>query len=78
MSDNRGMLDLFKNTPSDGLLNFTKLYWVINVTLIKEDKGDAVERANTYLTNFQDVRCCMGCIFLHETHNLLNRSNQPT
>ena len=52
MSDNHGMLDLFKNTPSDGLLNFTKLYWVINVTLIKEDKSDVVERANTYLTNF--------------------------
>ena len=47
MSDNRGMVDLFKDTPSDGLLNFTKLYWVINVTPIKEDKGDAVERANT-------------------------------
>ena len=30
-----------------------QLYWVINVTLIKEDKGDAVERANTYLNTIK-------------------------
>ena len=39
MSYDRGMVDLFKHTSSDGLLNFTKLFWIINDL----DKGDAME-----------------------------------